>query len=285
MEQDQSVPNSSSTVNRRTILRATTAAAAGVGAFAATSGTAAAGEKKCGESLQDAPGWFPWYDIENWEDHGVPWETDEITFYVNGWQSNYDRATSQGYESRRAMEDAGYWSEVCGLHWNSETGTWSGGKSKADDMGEHLAHLIAWMQDNHGTSIRLVGHSLGARVIGTCLNYLNDWGRSIRSSAFLGGAIASDSVVEDCGWWCTGEFYYAIQNASGETHNYHSHEDDVLDSLYTLAEWDRAVGQVGADGSPPGNYADHDVTHITGEDHCRYYKRNGGCMDWVVSHF
>lgn len=283
MDSNQTVTSTS--INRRDLIRTSAATAAGVGAVTTMSGSAMAGEKKCGETLPDAPDWFPWYDIENWEDHGIPWHTDEITFYVNGWQANYDRGTSQGYECRRAMENAGYWSEVCGLHWDSETGTWSGGKSKADDMGEHLAHLIAWMQDEFGTGIRLVGHSLGARVIGTCLNYLDDWGRSIWSTAFLGGAIASDSVVEDCGWWCTGEFYHGIMNAGGNTRNYHSQEDEVLNDLYTLAEWDRAVGQVGADGTPPENYADHDITHIVGEDHCAYYKRDDGCMDQVVSHF
>lgn len=272
-------------VNRRQFLRASAVSAVGAGGAIAATGTATAGDKKCGGSLADAPWWYGWYDIENWEDHGVPWGADEITFYVNGWQANYDRATSQGFECRLAMEEHGYWGEVVGCHWDSVTVTWSGGKSKADDMGENLASLVAWMQDEHGTTIRLVGHSLGARVIGTCLNALRDDGRAVASSAFLGGAVADDSVVEDCGWWCTGEFYYGIRDAGGNARNYHSYDDATLADLYTLAEWDNAVGRVGADGTPPWNYTDHDVTGVVGSDHCAYYRRDDGCMDQVVQHF
>ena len=283
MKQDTRTNWNGASIDRRTVLRASAVTAVGIGGAVGASGTVAAGDKKCGETLEDPPDWYPWYDIENWEDHGVPWGAGEITFYVTGWQANYDRATSQGFECRQAMEDNGYGAEVVGCHWDSVTGTWSGGKSKADDMGANLAYLVSWMQDELGTTIRLVGHSLGARVIGTCLNELRADGRSVASTAFLGGAIAADSVVEDCGWWCTGEFYYGLRDAGGNVHNYHSHEDEVLDGLYTLAEWDRAVGQVGADGTPPVDYADHDVTAAVGSDHCAYYKRDVGCMDQVVA--
>lgn len=273
-------------LKRRQFLQsaAATATVAGLGATA-FSGQAAAGEKKCGESLDDAPWWYPWYDIENWEDHGFPWGEGELAIYINGWQSNYDRGPDQGFECRRAMEDAGYWGEVAGVHWHSETATWTGGKSKADDMGQNLAHLVSHLQD-HGThTIRLIGHSLGARVIGTCLNELRNNGRSVDSVALLGGAIESDSVGEDCGWWCTGEFYHAMRDAAGVVHNYYSHDDEVLSSLYRLAEWDAAVGEVGSEGGPPANFHDHDATHVVGSEHCCFYKRHCGIMDWVVDHY
>ena len=273
-------------LNRRDVLRKTAATAAvGTGAVAATSGTASAGDKKCGETLPDAPSWYPWYDIENWNDHGFPWGEGEIAIYINGWQADLDRGPDQGYECRRAMYDNGYWGEVAGVHWDSETLTWSGGKSKADDMGENLAHLVEHLQDNGTHTVRLIGHSLGARVIGTCLNTLSDNGRSVTSCALLGGAIANDSVVEDCGWWCTGEFYHAIGDAGGNFRNYHSYDDEVLANLYTLAEWDNAVGRTGADGATQWNYNDHDVTWKIGSEHCAFYKRDTGCMDDVVAHY
>lgn len=274
--------------SRREVLRKSAmTAAVGTGA-AAMSGTAFAGEKKCGssENLDEAPSSYPWYDIEHWEDHGFPWGEDEIAMYINGWQANYDRATNQGYECRRAMYDNGYWSEVAGIHWDSETGTWSGGEDKADEMGENLAYFIDYLKDNGTNTVRLIGHSLGARVIGTCLNRLrDDYGRSVTSAALLGGAIEEDSVVEDCGLWCVGEFYYGIRDAGGNFRNYHSTEDAVLDDLYTLAEWDAAVGQYGADGPEAANYNDHDVTNKVGSEHCAYYRRGDGCMDEVVAHY
>lgn len=261
-------------ITRRGVLRATTIAAIGSVGISLMSGTAAAGG--CLSGMLGRPSGYPF--VYYGDEYGdFPWGADEIAFFVHGWQEEIGGdGRNQAYTCQVALRNNGYYAPTACVYYNSNTLNWYEAKDEAEVAGRSFADwldkYLSWYPD---TTIRLIAHSLGARVTLTALNELANRGHEITTVSLLGGAV---DAVEIGGRW-----EYGIYHASQWTHNYHSDNDQVLDDAYWLAEWDEAAGEDGAQGPvPPRNYTDHNVTGII-HAHCNYFKPHQGCIRQVVN--
>lgn len=261
--------------SRRDVLRqAAVASVVGGGAVGAFTGTVAAE----GCDGRKAPDGFPY--IQDGEAHGeFPEGPSELAIFIHGWQNaeleSTDNAINQAYACDIACDHNGYTKPLVGEVWDADT-EWETANDNAEAAGRVLASFIQDYQATHpDTAIRLLGHSLGARVTVTCLDALAADGDSVASAALIGGAIDDQSVAT------TGAWGPAIRDAAGQFNNYHKTDDAVLRDIYGTYELGDAVGEVGVDGDPPANYRDHNVTD-TVEEHCTYFRKGNGCMPAVV---
>jgi len=286
-------------------MRATAGTAVGVAGLTATSGTAVAGGNN-GDA--EAPHDYPivstrdhyeiswWgsvqradghtaddYDIEgNWDTYD---DAEEITMFVHGWNQDdsEDDAIDSAYTCELSLAQNGHDTFNVGFSWDSDKGGgidqgWYEATEIADKNGPKLANWIRY----ETRPVRLVGHSLGARVILSALDTLDDWREfdAVESVTLLGGA-ADDQAVS-----MQGAYGDAIEDVAGQFHNYYKTDDQVLSWAYSIGEFDTAVGEQGIeDGKPlPSNYEDHDVTD-TVPDHGSYYEPGDGCIPQVVEEF
>ncbi|WP_248904996.1 DUF726 domain-containing protein [Halocatena marina] len=271
---NESVEHEKST-SRRQVLKATTSVAVGIFSGGVTIGTAKAGG--C-TSFLDAPDDFPyiWYtSVSGSFPSGDP---TEILIFVHGWQEKLSGGgRDQAYTCKRAVRDSGYPHPVVGFGYDSNNPWWWSAKDDAEEAGHSFADWLTGYVDSHRTYVRLVAHSLGARVSLTALNDLASRGRSVGTLDLLGGAVDADEIGDQ---WSTG-----IQNGADHVNNWHSDNDSVLDSFYWAGEAEEAVGEEGAQGPhPPSTYSDHDVTD-TIDAHCEYILPERGCLPQVVDTF
>lgn len=265
----QSGTATSTFISRRTLLRTVSTTALGALGVTATSGTATAGG--C-TSFLDAPPDFP--AISDGDTHGAfpKGSPAELLIYVHGWLEYFGGGgEDQGYTIRKALEDVSYTHPVVGYVYDSNNPIWWLATEDAEDAGHAFADWLRTYVDAHpSTAIRLVAHSLGARVTLTALDDLVDTGHSVASVALLGGAVDADEIGDD---WERG-----IEHAGVRVDNFHSDEDDVLDTFYAAGEWEEAVGEDGAqERDPPSNYTDHDVSDVV-YGHCEYFLPGNDCV-------
>jgi len=223
------------------------------------------------------------YDV----DGSLGW--GELTLFVHGWDSNDDKDQDidAAYECQLAMENNGYGGNVAAFSWDSDKGDsadlgWSDAKEIAEKNGRKLANFIT----NRGSPVRLICHSLGARVaLFTLKSLQEDFGASnaAESVTLIGGAVQDDDVSVDAGWW-DDEYGGYIENGTSQFDNFWNDGDSVLNWIYSTREWDSAVGSNGIQGPAPYNYSDFNVSS-TVDAHGDYYKRGLGCVPQIVSQF
>lgn len=212
----------------------------------------------------------------------------EILVAVHGWNIDEPGGKDVANTARIALRDSGYGQFVVGYTWDSDKGDgwidqgWSEGVEIARKNGPKLAQWIADWRDRGGDPIRVIGHSLGARVAVEALADLRARGRSdaVRSVTLLGGAIDDQSVEID------GAYGSAIQSVARQFDNFYKTDDAVLDWSYSAIEFDTAVGEEGIqdESDAPDNYTETDVTE-TVADHNSYYQPGEGCIPSVVERF
>ena len=294
---------SDDSVSRRRFLRTAGATAAvGAGAVGATNSAAAISKT---EGSQDGPADFPrfstrdnysvtwygstqeeaeWWEYEKWGDfngYGI-YDGDELVIHIHGWTNDDESAVDGAYTSDVALsQDGNYDQPVAGWSWDADKGTWWNATTIAEGNGPTLAYATyIFKQNNPGTPVRWISHSLGGRVAAEGLKQLDEWGYTdyVESATFLGAAVDNEDVAYG------GEYYSGIANAAKKVDNFHKTDDSVLGWAYSTAELGAAVGQYGADGTPPANYTDHDVTNQVA-DHYSHYYPSVGVMDQVVANF
>lgn len=287
-------------IDRRSVLHAAGVATAGLTTLAATTGSAVAKGGDC----EDGPEQFPrittrghfdttWYGsvyatsgttVTSYEyaGDGIPGvhasSPAELVVFVHGWNTDADEALCTFDTAAGTFQVESYPYPVVGYSWDSDY-SWGNGKEIAIRNGPKLAAFATHYRDaNPDTELRVVGHSLGSRVIVEALTTLTAWGRFdvLDSVSFLGGAVDNHAVAVD------GEFGPAIDAATGTADNFWMEDDGVLNWAYTTIEFSRAIGNSGCSGTPPANYTDHDVAYVDG--HSGYY-REGGCIHEVVDAF
>ena len=279
-------------------------AAVGVAGVAATTGTAAAGSSA---ENADAPSDYPRVstrdhfdddaDLINGETAysyqldgdfaGIGDET--LTLFVHGWNNGDQDALDSAYECQLALEGNGYGADVAAYSWDSDQGDsldigWSDGKAIAEENGTELANFVTDWNANVGTPVRLICHSLGARVAMFAMESLeDDFGaaNAVDSVTLIGGAVADDSVSLDAGWF-DAEYGDHFEYAAGKVDNFHDDGDPVLEYVFETREWEDAVGEKGCSGPEPSNYTDFDVTDAV-DAHGDYYKRDVGIVDQIVA--
>ncbi|MDF9745715.1 RICIN domain-containing protein [Natrinema salsiterrestre] len=200
-----------------------------------------------------------------------------LLVFTHGWLEEIGgSAEDQAYNAEVALREAGYDGPVIGNEYDSLDLDWWDATDEAERAGRIFGDWLArFRQRNPATTVRVMGHSLGAMMTLSALNRLADRGEWIHSLDLVGGAVDHDSIGDT---WTDG-----VENAVGEVHNYHSYDDSILDVIYEVGEWDDALGYSGAEGWTPDNYYDHDVSDDVGS-HCEYFKR-GGCMHRVVANW
>lgn len=281
-----SVSGENNYTTRRQVLKATSAVTVGATGVITVSGTASAGEiKDCGD-WPDAPRTDPTVDLTQEHPDPLGLEADEICVYAHGW-NGMKSSHAQTYALDLALREEDYDETMVTARWDSNTPNFWGAESNADDAGVRLGRwLRAEYEDDSSTTIRLVGHSLGGRLL---LNTLDELAGDVvvDTASLLGAAVEDNSVCED------DRFADGIRDSAADVYSYHSRDDDTVCVLYEFSTIESGLGCAGADcggwfsdGSTPENYADIDVTDSV-PGHCEYFRhdRSVGCADRVVGDF
>ncbi|NGM69861.1 DUF726 domain-containing protein [Natronolimnobius sp. AArcel1] len=202
------------------------------------------------------------HDIRESPDATLP-VVDELLVFAHGWMGS-----SAGPDQAATLADvlaaAGYEAdETVAFVYDASTPDPDAVLEDAADAGAALADLVQTAVDEGVESIRLVGHSLGGRVVLETLATLEE-GYVVDTVAPLG--IAADGSMVTAG----GHWYDGIANRAGEVRNYHSENDDVIQPDFGNGD-DTALGAEGAPdaAATPETYTDVDVTDAV-EDHGAY---------------
>lgn len=185
-----------------------------------------------------------------------PWDPAELVVHVHGWLNDYDCGVGAVELARNAYAETSSTATVTGLAWDSEYSWWNA-QEIADGNGPKLAQLLVDLAaENPGTTVRLQGHSLGARVVCEAVQSLADWGETdiVETVVLLAGAVVDGAVSLE------GEYGPALEQAVGGVENFWDADDAVLNWAFGAAEFSNAIGNSGVDGTPPANYTDHEVT-------------------------
>ncbi|WP_440990135.1 DUF726 domain-containing protein [Haloarchaeobius baliensis] len=279
-------------LSRRRFLGAGATAVAGTGLAVGAAGTAAAADTYPRVTTRGHYD-ITWYGSVYLTDGHTEWDydtagdipgldsaaPDELLVHVHGWMNEPDSAIEGFQTAETAYRNNGYDGAVIGFSWDSDSSVfgWWDSTEIAEENGKKLANFVnQYRTANPDTTIRLVCHSLGARVTLRCIEVLNANGitDAVQSVSLLGGAADNDAVSTG------GRYGPDLAGAVGQVDNYWKSDDDVLNWAYTTAEWDSAVGEEGCEGTQPGNYQDHNVDYVP--DHYSYYEPGEGCIGEVV---
>lgn len=213
----------------------------------------------------------------------IPRGVDELVVVVHGWSNDPSGAAEMFETTREGLRSGGYEGPVVGFSYDAEVdfrriwqvGKWWAHYRVAKRNGLKLASFLRnYATSNRGTTIRLVGHSLGAQPMVNALRALDVTDTGVATVSNLGGAVEEDAVST------AGQYGGYIERNCGAFHNYHKGDDLVLDTAYEIAEADAAAGEEGCDGPEPANYTDHDVSDTVGSHF--EYNEPSGCMNQVV---
>jgi hypothetical protein len=212
---------------------------------------------------------------------------DEISIVVHGWGLNETRAKERFDRVKMSLERNQYIVPLVGFSWDSNS-SWSDAKSIAQENGPKLAHFIfnyldmCKHQHNKDVNVRLIAHSLGARVVLSTLDSIdrnqtwNNNNYTIKSVHFVGAAVDDEEISKNPA--DTGDSLLDDGQVSGEAierqvtnfYNLFDREDNLLEPrfnppvYYPFFEGDLALGYEGrqpgmSSTAIPSNYHDIDV--------------------------
>ena len=198
----------------------------------------------------------------------------EVTIFVHGWGNDKFKAKERLDRVKMSLENNSYSSPLIGLSWDSNR-DWDPAKNIAKSNGPKLANFIidyvdtCKHQHEEDTNVRLISHSLGARVLLGTLDYLNTnltWNNNdykIASVHLLGAAVDNEEVSKnplDIDGDSTIKHAYgkAVQEEVLRFYNLYNPEDNMLQpkpfkpdnyiyEIYPSFENDLALGQSGKD--------------------------------------
>jgi len=172
---------------------------------------------------------------------------DEIAIFVHGWHNDKLKAEERLDRVKMSLEKNNYIIPLIGLSWDSDK-EWNPAKIIAKKNGPKLANFIidyvntCKEQHNKDVNIRLISHSLGARLLLSTLDSLNTnptWNNNnykITSVHLMGAAVDADEVsknslitnndpVKDA-------YGNAIQEQVLRLYNLYNPEDNILQFVY-----------------------------------------------------
>ncbi|QSW99686.1 esterase/lipase family protein [Haloterrigena alkaliphila] len=246
--------------NRRTILQYGGAAVAGVAGLAATTGSAAADTDEIME-VDLRGGISPVTD--------APQGEDEVIFNVHGYTGS-SASVSQSETLQSTLREFGNTETVTAVTWD-DSGLPSSAESSARQQGADFADWMEeYIQANPGTTIRVLGHSMGGIVAFEFMAAAA--GRfQVANVDSIGSYEVSDAPCEGT------EFHDAIDQVATFAGNYYS----TNDSIARLGNGPADCGFGG--GSLPDNYADVDVSDSVGSH--TTYKSSTGFGQAYISNF
>ena len=231
-----------------------------------------------GSGYRDA---YPLLDIRNLS-NTCP---EEVAIFIHGWGLNETEAKERLDRVKMSLEKNNYTNPLVGFSWDSDT-EWNAAQFLAKWNGPKLADYIVGLMHNckqhHGKDIktRLIGHSMGARIILSSLDSLHKnatWNNSnfkVASVDLLGAAVDNEEVTMNPGDILVdktnrgspkSDYGGAIQEEVMRFYNLYNPKDNVFELIYPLFEGDFALGQSGYQKLPypttfPKNYEDINVT-------------------------
>lgn len=212
----------------------------------------------------------------------------EMAIIVHGWDNGSKGAQLRFKTARRSLRSLvspTFFHPIVGFSWDSDTRYltvfgWGTGKDHADGNGRKLAQFLDDLKAACPVmKIHLMGHSLGARVVLQAIKELDEntrfrWkrdGRKIDDVHTLGAAVDNETPHVEV----SAETRYgpAIQRQVGRFFNYCSHEDNILEFVYSPRELDNALGETCIEDASrkPSNYTDVSVIDEVGDNHYIYW--------------
>jgi pimeloyl-ACP methyl ester carboxylesterase len=205
--------------------------------------------------------------------HGVWIGMGSFTANLESERGIFDRA-------RMSLAANNYSIPVIGFSWDSNTTItadeigWSIAKKIAEDNGPKLAHFLFDYKDTcPDTDLRIIAHSLGARVVLAALEDLagnQEWNSSrnfkVESVHLMGAAVDGEQVSTDPSDADDSEekvYGQSIESQVITFYNLFDMQDNALEEPYPYYEaGETALGLTGAEQgtSLPRNYHDIDVT-------------------------
>lgn len=291
-------------LRRRTFLKQTSGAAAGIVALRSTSSSAQGATPipviSTRGHFDDSGSLTGGHSATGYDTDGTVPGVDtgcasDLLVFAHGWTKDAtDDEAKQAAEAKIEHADAslggaGYGGTVVGYSWDNNKGGgvdfgWGEAQSIAQQNGSKLAQFCLDYKYSCGGTLRLASHSLGAQVVFSTLrvlnatSYWNDYGYQIDSAHFLGAATDNEVPSQE-----DMDSYNAVANETVGTFNYYSEEDDTLEWIYNTIEFDQALGETGVEdgNTPPSNYTDFDATGQVGNNHSGYLDN---VSDEVVAH-
>lgn len=240
------------------------------------------------------------FNVPGLNNMGCP---QEISIYVHGWDTTRRKAIEAQNTVITSLVHNGYSFPTVAFSWEAGSAflvpdpfnfqTWPSGNLIANLNGPKLGQAILDFKDNCPHDIiHIMGHSMGARVVLSILNYLHNnqqWNANnykIESVHLFGAAVDNELPSMnrvDCEGGdvpqqtpqdhflyqerlfvqrllpCQGE---SILNELNILYNYHNPSDSVLDGAYKFTVGDIALGQHGAQQGIqlPTNYNQRIIT-------------------------
>jgi pimeloyl-ACP methyl ester carboxylesterase len=201
----------------------------------------------------------------------------EIIIFVHGWNIDEDKSKERLDRVKMSLEHNNYYNiSLIGFSWGSDT-EWHAAKSIAKWNGPRLADFILDLSDNckhqynKDVKVRIIGHSLGARVILSSLDTLNKTATAnnsnfkIASVHLLGAAVDDEEIsknpqdiLDDLTNWGTlkSDYGIAIEEEVIKFYNLFNPQDNVFEpnleypfspvQIYPSFEGDLALGYKGS---------------------------------------
>ncbi|WP_227738910.1 hypothetical protein [Halorientalis pallida] len=181
---------------------------------------------------------------------------DELFVFVHGWFGD-TTVESQAEDVATSLADGGYDADAnVAIEWDATNFLYFDAESDTEGVGQDVADLIADFYDAGGGNVRLVGHSLGGRVVCWTANKIDD-DHDIETIAPLGAAADGSQVCSG------GEWHDGLADNADEVRNYHSQNDPTVGGAYG-GFGDTALGTDGAGCPGHETYTDVDVTDSVG---------------------
>jgi hypothetical protein len=194
-------------------------------------------------------------------------DNNEIVVYIHDVWTRQISAKEQIGRTILSLNANGYDISVVGFTWDSNTAInpsgWDIAKSIVHKNGPKLAKFLSDFKTtfpNH--NIRIIAHSLGAKVVESALIILNNneilknnSENNITSIHFIGAAISDRAVSKNT------KFGTAIDNIGNNFYNLYNPKDNLLQGLYVKTENSNPLGLLGLDKEEPfpSNYTERNV--------------------------
>jgi hypothetical protein len=209
----------------------------------------------------------------------------ELAVYVHGVWASKEKAEEQTERVYLSLRNSGYVIPVIGFSWDSNTALskqgWTAAKKIANENGPLLGKFVEDFKTKcPNDKLRIIAHSLGARVVLSALQWVHDndntlgnsISKKISSVHLLGAAVNGEQISknpEDCIRFinpplkCSG---VAIESEVGHFYNLYDPEDNMLASerLPNLMCW---ICDPVRFPSPYQNSEGHDALGANGKGH------------------
>ncbi len=196
---------------------------------------------------------------------------DEIMVVVHGLNNTETKGLNRFNLARESLRHNGYYGVVVGFSWDGST-NWDPfgatgyrvAKHNAMANGRKLAQFLTDLHEaNPGANIRVIGYSMGARLVAEAVWCLSNDERFKDATWKLASAHIVGAAIDDEHLQTNDRYGTAIEARVGAFCNYFSPKDSKLGQFYPALEADRAVGKHDLEEPEfaPRNYFSHDVTN------------------------